>query len=123
MKIPKTSLVRLYELTYLVPGSLTSDQVDSANQAIQKLCKKHSVKIKDDQDWGKKELAYTIRHDSKHETEAFYRHLVVSADPQKIQTFESELKLQPQVMRHLLVLAEEEDDKTKSATVGARKEE
>lgn len=107
MKILKEKRVRSYELTFLVPASLTTVDIAAANTAVLALIKKHGLKIADQEDWGKKELAYPIRFNGKSEREAVYTHLVVEADASKVQAFEKELYLQPNVIRHLLVQAED----------------
>ena len=107
MKILKEKRVRSYEFTFLVPASLTSVDIAAANTAVLALIKKHGLTIKDQEDWGKKELAYPIRFAGKSEREAVYTHLVLEADAAKIQAFEKDLYLQQNVIRHLLVQAEE----------------
>ncbi|MDQ5951466.1 MAG: ribosomal protein, partial [Patescibacteria group bacterium] len=41
MQIPQDKRVRQYELTYLVPASLTNDEVSQVEAAVEKLVKKH----------------------------------------------------------------------------------
>jgi small subunit ribosomal protein S6 len=106
MKILTEKKVRSYELTFLVPASLTTVDIAAANTAVLALIKKHGLTIKDQEDWGKKELAYPIRFAGKNEREAVYTHLVIEADVAKVQAFEKDLYLQENVIRHLLVLAE-----------------
>lgn len=107
MKILKEKRVRSYELTFLVPASLTSVDIAATNTAVLALCKKHGLTITDQEDWGKKELAYPIRFSGKSEREAVYTHLVIEAEAKKVQAFEKDLNLQQNVIRHLLVLAED----------------
>ena len=108
MDILVSARVRQYELTYLMPGSLSSSEVSKTNEAVEKLLKKHSIKILSQNDWGKKNLAYPIKFKSKKNYEAFYNHLVLETDASKIGEFEKGLRLIQEVIRHLIVLAEEE---------------
>ncbi len=106
MKILKEERVRSYELTFVIPASLTTVDIAAANTAVLALVKKHKITIADQADWGKKELAYPIRFKGSNVREAFYTHLTLEADASKIQAFEKDLYLQQNVIRHLLVLAE-----------------
>lgn len=106
MKYPAAEKSRSYELTYLIPGDRTSVQVTSVETALKRLLKKHSVSVVSEEDWGKRELAYTVKHGGERQTEAHYKHLVLEADPAHVKSFENELYLNTDVMRHLMVLAE-----------------
>ena len=108
MDILEVARVRQYELTYLMPGSLSSSEVSKTNEAIEKLLKKHSIKILSQDDWGKKDLAYPIKFKSKKNYEGFYNHMVIETDASKIGEFEKGLRLIQEVIRHLIVLAEKE---------------
>ena len=108
MEILASARTRQYELTYLVPGSLSSSEVSTINEAVAKLLKKHSIKILSQDDWGKKDLAYPIKFKSKKNYEGFYTHMVVEADASNIGKFDKGLYLIQEVIRHLIVLAEKE---------------
>lgn len=108
MKVLASPRVRQYELTYLVPNSLPSSDVSKTNEAVEKLLKKHSIKILSQEDWGKKNLAYPIKYKSVKNYEAFYTHMVLETNAAKIGKFEKGLYLIQEVIRHLIVLAEKE---------------
>ncbi len=112
MKIPPKKVVRRYELTYIVPGNRTSVQVAAANTAVKALAEKGKISVIKEEDWGKKELAYAIRHQGENHREGYYHHLVIEADPAKIASFERNLQLNNDVMRHLLVIASEDEEET-----------
>lgn len=106
MKLVKDKRVRQYELTFLLPVSLTSDESRGVQDAVAGLVKKYKGSVVNTEDWGKKTLAYAIRHHSKRQTEANYTHAVIEFPAESVTPFEQEFKLQPMVMRHLLVVAE-----------------
>ncbi len=108
IEVIQPAKVRQYELTYLVPGSFSKSEVSKVNEAVQKLLKKHSIKVLSEEDWGKKELAYPIKYKSKKHYEAFYTHLVLETEASNINKFESGLRLVQEIFRHLIVLATEE---------------
>ena len=108
MKILASSRVRQYELTYLVPSSLSSSEISKVNEAVEKLLKKHGIKILSQDDWGKKNLAYPIKFKGTKNYDASYIHMILETDSAKIGEFEKGLYLIQEVIRHLIVLAEKE---------------
>ena len=98
--------VRRYELTYLIPVSLTSGEASQTHQAVTDLVKKYEGTVIAQEDWGKKDLAYAIRHASSDQREAVYTHLLVELPASNVQGLERDLRLQSHLMRYLLVLAE-----------------
>lgn len=106
MKLVTATKTKLYELTYLVAGSLTDSELKKAQEAVQALVKKHKGTIKSEEVWGKKFLAYVIRQGSTKHKEASYIHLVMEFAASKVSTFEKDVYLEDQVIRHLLVAAE-----------------
>jgi small subunit ribosomal protein S6 len=107
MKIPSDKRTKLYELTYLVSAQLTSDEVKQIDSAVEKLITKNKGVVKNTEDWGKRELAYTIKHGGKRHVEAAYKHLVVEFETDKAYAFEKDLYLNQSILRHLFVIAEE----------------
>lgn len=106
MKLVKDKRVRTYELTYLLPEAFTSSEVAQTKEAIEQLLKKHKVKILSQEDWGKKALAYPIKYKSKKQYEAYYTFMVLEADSSEMPKFENDLYLKQDIIRHLLVVAE-----------------
>lgn len=112
IKIIADKQTKLYELTYLLPIDFTDAQQSSANESILKIITKYKGKVIQTQDWGKKELAYKIRHQGKLHDEASYNHQIVKFSPDKVQAFERELLLEETILRHLLVVSDNQDEKT-----------
>ncbi len=59
-------------------------------------------KIKKEEGWGKKNLAYPIQK----ETTAYYYWFAFEADPSKISRLDNILKLNDNIIRHLLIVIE-----------------
>ncbi|PIR60012.1 MAG: hypothetical protein COU67_03680 [Candidatus Pacebacteria bacterium CG10_big_fil_rev_8_21_14_0_10_44_54] len=78
----------------------------AAQTELRDLLKKNKVTILEEIDWGKKQLAYTIKRAATRYTEANYLHWIVSAAPKQIAKLEFELHNASRVIRHLLVIAE-----------------
>lgn len=100
---------RSYYLTYLLPDSLTETELSAQKQTITDLVTRHKGAVITVEDWGKKKMAYKIRHAGKWYYEANYVHFTLSLDPHQVTAFERDVYLQPQVMRHLLVVSEGEN--------------
>ena len=118
MQIPSDKRVNTYELTYLIPGALTGDEVQSITASVEKLIAKHKGSIKNQEDWGRKPMAYMIKHSGKRHTEAVYKHLVIEFETAHAFTFEKELYLNQELLRHLFVIAaevEKEEVKTEKS--------
>lgn len=106
MNIPIAERVRQYELTYLLPVSLTAAETKAAHSQVEDLVKKHKGSVKNKEEWGKKQLAYSIKHDGKKQTEALYTHLILEFTTTVVPSFERDLQLFEKNMRHLLVIAD-----------------
>jgi len=107
MKIIKDARVRHYELTYLVPADLTSEEAKKAAEVVLGLIKKAKGKVLNSIDWGKKELSYMIKHAGERQYEAVYTHLELELDAANVQQLDLDLKILPELMRYLLVLSED----------------
>jgi small subunit ribosomal protein S6 len=115
----KDAITRVYELTYLLPVGYTDSELSKLKAAVEAVLAKYKATISTTEDWGKKKLAYAIKHANKFHTEAVYVHHVFSADPSQVQAVEREMFLQPQVIRHLLVISEPVKAPKKAKTVAA----
>ncbi len=107
MQIPSDKRMKQYELTYLVSAQLTSDEVKAIDSAVEKLITKHKGSVKNREEWGKRDLAYTIKHGGKKHDQAAYTHVVVEFETSAAFAFEKDLYLNQSVLRHLFVIATE----------------
>ncbi len=106
LQLTADARVRQYELTFLVPASLTSTELTQATDAVAGLVKKYHLTLISQDDWGKKELAYPIKKAGTRHNQALFKHWVLEGSTTEIQAFERDLYLQGSLLRHLLVLAE-----------------
>lgn len=107
MKLVKDVSVRTYELTYLVPASVTETEVSTLKDKITQLIARYKGKLIVAEDWGKKNLAYRIRHKSQHQTQAHYTHLSLEMAADQAVAFEKEIYLENSIMRHLFAKIED----------------
>lgn len=114
---------RSYELTYLLPVGFTDTELNKLKAGIQALIEKHQGKVTATEEWGKNKLAYAIKHGGKMHAEAVYVHTVFTGDPGRVQALDRDMFLQPQVIRHLLVLAQAAPKAGKPAKAAAKSSE
>lgn len=93
--------MRPYELVVLLHPDLEID-VDTPISKLEKLVDTAGGKVIKRDNWGKKRLAYRI----KHQDFAVYVFFELQMDPAKVPGFERNLLLTEEVMRHLLVSKE-----------------
>lgn len=110
MKIVKDEKKRLYEVTYLTAASFTETELKAVQEHVSALVTKYKGETKEIQNWGKKALAYSIKIHGKTHTEAVYTHQKVTFEPIQVPEFEKELYLNEQIVRHLVVVAEDQKD-------------
>lgn len=93
---------RSYELTVVLAPNPDEEKQKAAVGAVEKLVEKYGGKIEKNEEWGEKTLAYKIKKYVK----GFYMNYLVEFDALETAKFEAKLKLEPGVIRQLLVRRE-----------------
>lgn len=106
LKVPEAKRIRQYELTYLISVSLTVAEAKAVHSQVEDIVKKHKGSVTSKEDWGKKQMAYSIKHSGTKQTEAQYMHLVLEFDTSAVNAFEKEIGLTERIIRYLLVVQE-----------------
>lgn len=106
MKIKKEKIIRNYELTFLIPTVYSQSEASKIKEEVLALIAKNKGKVIKDDEWGKKPLAYAIKKAGKAYSEAFYFHFVLEFQPEHVKKFEKSFLLEQRIVRHLLVLVE-----------------
>ena len=99
--------VREYELTVVIPADRAPTELKTILDQLQKQLKKRGATVVSMEEWGKKTMAYTIKHAGKRYSEALYYHYVLSMDSQVVIDVVRDVRLNTVLLRHLLVLATE----------------
>ncbi|HPS40719.1 MAG TPA: 30S ribosomal protein S6 [Candidatus Woesebacteria bacterium] len=113
MKLTKEIIKKNYELTYLIPGDLLDADVSRLKKEIADLVAKNKGVVVKEDDWGRKHLAYNISQAGKVYEEAVYVHMIVNFPVLNVQKFEQSLTLHREILRHLLVIADELEESIK----------
>lgn len=93
-----------YELMVIISGDLTEGEFEKELGEIRKLLKESSGGIFNEESWGKKDLAFKI----KKQAYGYYVIFNFDAPPQNIAELRQTIKLNPMVLRHLLITVPED---------------
>lgn len=107
MKIPPKDTNRTYELTCLIASEYTQSELDDIKSKLQKTIEKNKGKVQEIDEWGKKELAYTIKKEGKKYDEAFFLHFVLEADAEQASLIKESMNIEDEIIRYLLVRQED----------------
>jgi len=113
MKLTKEIIKKNYELTYLIPGDLLDADVSRLKKEIADLVAKNKGVVVKEDDWGRKHFAYNNYQAGKVYEEAVYVHMIVNFPVLNVQKFEQSLTLHREILRHLLVIADELEESIK----------
>ena len=105
--------MRDYEIVYIFDSSLDSSVIDQKLERFNGLVadKKEGGEIVAVEQWGKRHLAYPIQKQDN----GYYVVVQFRTDPERLPEFERAIKLDEQVLRHLVVLSEGEMPTPKSS--------
>lgn len=87
-----------YELMVIIDSGIGQANVDKRLESIRKQISKHG-KIFFEDLWGEKEFAYPIKGLNK----GYYAVLAFSFDPTEVKELETSLRLEPEVVRHMMI--------------------
>lgn len=88
-------MVHHYDLLYIIPGTKGEDEVQPLVSSVHDALKQQGASIVKNDFWGKRKLAYEIDHIRY----GYYDAVEFDAEPNTIATFESALRLNPNILR------------------------
>ena len=91
--------VESYELVYIVKPELSDEQLEAKIETINQFITSHDGVIEDVQKWGKRKLAYPI----KHAMEGNYILIRFKLGTLTCKELETSLKISEDILRHLLI--------------------
>jgi small subunit ribosomal protein S6 len=95
--------MRNYEIMLAMRGSLNSAEAKTSYDAFVSQLKKNKATVNYEEDWGKMNTAYKI----KHETEAYYFVIQFSASTEIIKDMELFMELDKNIIRYITTKTEE----------------
>lgn len=105
----------IYELTLLLPTSLSSEALEQSVQKVGEIIASQGGKVEKKDDWGKKRLAYPIAK----QREAHYLYFEFSLESTALAEVQRQLKLLEQPLRFMIV----KQEKKKTTAAPARRRE
>jgi len=89
--------MRKYETTYIIDGSVSDNDREALIEKIENVLTGNGAEIDRTVRWGKRQLAYEIKKQSR----GYYVILYYNAEPSIISTFHHELDLNERILRYL----------------------
>jgi len=95
---------REYELVYILPSDSTEQQVADIHEQVESVAARFNGRVEKTENWGRRKLAYEIgRH-----KEGVYVLEVINGSGELMKEIDRRLRVLDQVIRHLVVRADEE---------------
>jgi small subunit ribosomal protein S6 len=94
---------RDYELTFIIHPEVEDEGVTDTVEKVSQFISEDGGRVTNVDHWGRRRLAYPIQK----QTEGYYVLMQIQLDPQSIGELERNLKLSEEVIRYLLVRAED----------------
>lgn len=94
--------MRPYEIVYVINPDLTDEERANKTERLQNLITESGGEIEKVDDWGKRVMAYEIRHHA----EGHYRLTLFQLPPQAVQSIEERLNLDEEILRYQIVARE-----------------
>ena len=94
--------LRDYELTIVIAPEASEEQLEASVESISRYVTDRGGSVSDVQRWGKRKLAYPI----KHFIEGYYILFQFKMKPQDGRELENTLRISEEVLRHLLINVE-----------------
>lgn len=104
-----------YELTLIVGGKATTAKKKAVKELVSTLTASKGGKLTSDADWGEMELAYPISTRIAGKKVKFdvgtYLYYTLEADPSGVKVIDDKLRVEEDIIRHLLVKEEHKHGK------------
>lgn len=113
MSKTKTTGMTHYEILFIVPNKFTNDEAKTVSSQVEKTIADAGGQITNREYWGKKRLAYEIKHNAF----GYYGLFEFDLEGASLAKIDSSLRLSTDILRHQIVIK-----KTKSAEMLAKEE-
>lgn len=100
---------RRYELLYIIPTTFTDEEAGEVETRVAGLIEKVGITADSTTRLGKLRFAYPI----KKQRHGYYVMVMLSAEPSAVAKLDAQLRITPEVLRHLILSAEEAGSEAK----------
>ncbi|MCC7523023.1 30S ribosomal protein S6 [Candidatus Uhrbacteria bacterium] len=102
----ETNAAVRYELLYIIPTTFTEEEAGTIEQKVAALIAKYGGTLEDAKRLGKLKFAYEV----KNQRHGFYVLVHFTADRASLAKIDENLRITPEVLRHIVLRAEEAGD-------------
>jgi small subunit ribosomal protein S6 len=109
--------VKKYELIFILRAELPESEMEARVERVREILGAHNGEITQVNHWGVRRLAYEIEYESR----GNYMFLRFKSEGTAVADLDKFLRLDDQVLRHLVVVDEEWEDRNRAAIAKRRK--
>ncbi len=95
----KSSEIPHYEMLYIISNKYTEEETKTIANKIKKIIEKEEGKITYEEEWGKRKLAYPIKHFNY----GYYNLVEFDLDTSKINDLNNTMRIMKEILRHVIV--------------------
>ncbi|MEZ4496491.1 MAG: 30S ribosomal protein S6 [Thermomicrobiales bacterium] len=103
--------MRPYEMMIVLAPDIPEDELDPTIDTIESYVTRFGgevIAINRDSPWGRRRLAYPIRHAGRDVRDGFYALYYFDVEPTAITEIEREIRLNDRIIRHMIIALEEQ---------------
>lgn len=108
--------MKKYELIFILKAELPEAEMESRIERVKEILGQHSGEITQQNHWGVRRLAYEIEYESR----GNYMFLRFKSQGTAVAELDRFLRLDDQVLRHLIVVDDEWEDRNRAAMAKRR---
>jgi small subunit ribosomal protein S6 len=109
--------VKKYELIFILKAELPEAEMEARVERVREILGAHDGEITQENHWGMRRLAYEIEYESR----GNYMFLRFRSEGTAVAELDKFLRLDDQVLRHLIVVDEEWEERNRAAIAKRRK--
>ena len=103
--------MKKYELIFILKADQPESEMESRVAKVKEILTPHEGEITQENHWGVRRLAYEIQHENK----GNYMFLKFKSNGGAINELDKQFRLDDQVLRHLIVVDEEWEERNRAA--------
>ncbi len=108
-----------YEILFIVPNKFTEEEAKKVISNLRELIETNDGKITYEEYWGKKKLAYKIKHNEY----GYYALYEFDLEREKLADLNRLIRLNNEVLRHQIILTKKQTEEEIQAKIAKKKEE
>jgi small subunit ribosomal protein S6 len=107
MSKTKNSGATHYEILFIVPNKFTEDEAKTVSSQVEKVIEENDGKVTFREFWGKKKLAYEIKHNAY----GYYSLFEFDLEGENLAKIDKNLRLSTDILRHQIIVKKAKSEK------------